>query len=184
MTHQRTNVPRCRFSHPCRPFVRLGLAAELQGRRGALMVLFGLVASSALATGASPMEGTWGGADAQGRTAQITIIGNRVIGVFWGQDYHDAENGRFSKNGAQLDFTIDGAKASCVRDSARGHITVPRDRRPRDLNRLEERLAGTVGWAASRPRSNRTVRPTCRQTRFLPPPIAEDRPGSLGRHFR
>jgi len=87
-------------------------------------MMFGLVALSALATGASPMEGTWGGADAQGRTAQITIVGNRVIGVFWRQDYHDAENVRFSKNGARLDFTIGGAKATFVRDPARGRITV------------------------------------------------------------
>jgi hypothetical protein len=93
-------------------------------RRVALIVLLGLVASSALATGASPMEGTWGGADAQGRTAQITIVGNQVIGVFWGQDYHDAENVRFSKNGTQLDFTMDGAKATFVRHPARGRITV------------------------------------------------------------
>ena len=61
-------------------------------RRAALAALFGFVASSALATGASPMEGTWGGADAQGRTAQITIVGDKVIGVFWEQDYHDAGN--------------------------------------------------------------------------------------------
>jgi hypothetical protein len=93
-------------------------------RRGALLILFGLVASSALATGASPMEGAWGGADAQGRTAQITIVGNLVIGVFWGQDYHDAENVRFSKNGKQLDFTMDGAKATFVRNPGRGRITV------------------------------------------------------------
>jgi|SRR5271166_208344 len=50
-------------------------SADPLGRRGALAALFGFVASSALATGASPMEGTWGGADAQGRTAQITIVG-------------------------------------------------------------------------------------------------------------
>ena len=93
-------------------------------RRAALTLMFGVTASSALAMGASPMEGTWGRADAQGRTAQITIVGNRVIGVFWGQDYHDAENVRFSKNGAQLDFTIDGAKATFVRDPAGGRITV------------------------------------------------------------
>ena len=93
-------------------------------RRGALLALFGFAASSALGTGASPMEGTWGGADAQGRTAQVTIVGNQVIGVFWGQDYHDAENVRSSKNGAQLDFTIDGAKATFVRDPVRGRITV------------------------------------------------------------
>jgi hypothetical protein len=93
-------------------------------RRGALMVLFGLVASSALATGPSPMEGTWGGADAQGRTAQITIVGNQVIGVFWEQDYHDAENVRFSNNSRQLDFTIDGRKATFVRNPPRGRITV------------------------------------------------------------
>jgi hypothetical protein len=93
-------------------------------RRGALIGLFGFVTSRVLATGASPMEGTWGGADAQGRTAQITIVGNRVIGFFWGQDYHDAENVRFSNNGTQLDFTIDGAKATFVRDPAHRRITV------------------------------------------------------------
>ena len=93
-------------------------------RRAALAALFGFVASSALATGASPMEGTWGGADAQGRTAQITIVGDKVIGVFWEQDYHDAENLRSSKNGTQLDFTIDGAKATFVRNPTRGRVTV------------------------------------------------------------
>ena len=93
-------------------------------RRAALAALFGFVASSALATGASPMEGTWGGADAQGRTAQITIVGDKVIGVFWEQDYHDAENLHSSKNGTQLDFTIDGAKATFVRNPTRGHVTV------------------------------------------------------------
>lgn len=74
-------------------------------RRGALVVLFGFTTSSA-------------------QTAQITIVGNQVIGVFWGQDYHDAENIRFSKNGAQLDFTMDGAKATFVRNPIRGRITV------------------------------------------------------------
>ena len=91
-------------------------------RRAALFALFGFVASSAL--GASPTEGTWGGADAQGRTAQVTIVGDQVIGVFWGQDYHDAKNVRSSKNGAQLDFSIDGARATFVRDPSRGRITV------------------------------------------------------------
>lgn len=89
-----------------------------------MAALFGLFISSALATGASPMEGTWGGADAQGRTAQITVVGDKVIGVFWGQDYHDAENLHMSRHGAQLDFTIDGAKATFVRSPAGGHIIV------------------------------------------------------------
>jgi hypothetical protein len=93
-------------------------------RRGALLALFGLAASPALGTGASPMEGTWGGADARGRTAQVTVVGNQVIGVFWGEDYHDAKNVRSSKNGARLDFTIDGANATFVRDPNRGRITV------------------------------------------------------------
>ena len=47
-----------------------------------------------------------------------------MIGVFWGQDYHDAKNVRSSKNGAQLDFSIDGARATFVRDPNRGRITV------------------------------------------------------------
>jgi hypothetical protein len=92
--------------------------------RVALVAVFGFVSSSVLATGDSPMEGTWGGADAQGRTAQITVVGKKVIGVFWGQDYHDAENVRFSDNGARIDFTIGGAQATFVRDSTGGRITV------------------------------------------------------------
>jgi hypothetical protein len=40
---------------------------------------------------------------------------NQVVGVFWGQNYHDAENVRFSKKGTQLEFTMDGAKATFVR---------------------------------------------------------------------
>jgi hypothetical protein len=92
--------------------------------RVALVAVFGFVPSLVLATGGSPMEGTWGGADAQGRTAQITVVGKKVIGVFWGQDYHDAENVRFSSNGARIDFTMDGAKAIFVRDPTRGRITV------------------------------------------------------------
>jgi len=47
------------------------------GRRGALAVLFSFVASSAMATGASPIEGTWGGADAHKgelRTSQSWAI--------------------------------------------------------------------------------------------------------------
>ena len=93
-------------------------------RRGALLALFGFVASSALGTGASTMEGTWGGEDTQGRTAQVTIVGNQAIGVFWAEDYHDAKNVRSSKNGTRLEFTIDGAKATFVRDPNRGRITV------------------------------------------------------------
>jgi hypothetical protein len=62
--------------------------------------------------------------DAQGRTAQVTIVGNQVIGVFWGEDYRDAKNVRSSQNGARLDFTSDGAKATFVRDPNRGRITV------------------------------------------------------------
>jgi hypothetical protein len=103
------------MSSPLLPFFRL---------RNALAALLGFVASSALAIGTSPMEGAWGGADGQGRTAQSTIVGNQVIGVFWGQDYRDAENLRWSRNGARLDFTIGGAKATFMRDPARGRITV------------------------------------------------------------
>lgn len=114
-------------------------------RRGALLALFGFVASSVLGTGASPMEGTWGGADAQGRTAQVTIVGNQVIGVFWGEDYHDAKNLRSSKNGAQLDFTIDGAKATFVRDLNRGRITLHETNGRVNLNRLEKGL-GVWSW--------------------------------------
>ena len=70
-------------------------------RSGALLALFGFTTSSALGTGTSPMEGTWGGADAQGRTAQVTIVDNRVIGVFWG---HERKMQRFKSPGSAQRF--------------------------------------------------------------------------------
>ena len=96
----------------------------IQTRSLTLAAAFCTLSFPALATGASPMEGTWGGADAQGRTAQITIVGDKIIGVFWGSDYHDAENVRASHGGAGLDFTIDGDQAVFTHDPQRGRITV------------------------------------------------------------
>ena len=60
----------------------------------------------------------------KGGLLQVTIVGNQAIGVFWGEDYHDAKNVRSSKNGTRLEVTIDGAKATFVRDPNRGRITV------------------------------------------------------------
>jgi len=51
-----------------------------------------------------------------------------VLSLIWSASnaapYHDAENLRSSKNGTQLDFTIDGAKATFVRNPTRGRVTV------------------------------------------------------------
>jgi len=90
----------------------------------AFAVFMGLLPASAFAGGAGPLEGTWGGADAHGRTAQIIVAGDSVIGVYWIDDYHDAANPRFSQGGARLDFELAGRKAALVRAGTGARITV------------------------------------------------------------
>ncbi len=63
----------------------------------AFAVLLSLFAATAVAGGAGPLEGTWGGADARGRAAQIIVAGDSVIGVYWIDDYRDAPNRVFLK---------------------------------------------------------------------------------------
>ena len=89
----------------------------------AFAVFLGVFPPRALAA-AGPLEGSWGGADAQGRTAQVIIAGDSVIGVYWAHDYHDAANPRFSQGGARLDFEVVGQKATLVRLGAGARITV------------------------------------------------------------
>ena len=52
----------------------------------------------------------------------------RTGAVIWKRDNqsctYDAEYLRSSKNGTQLDFTSDGAKATFVRNPTRGRVTV------------------------------------------------------------
>ena len=91
---------------------------------GAALAIFSGLAAPAFAGGASPLEGTWGGADAHGRTAQVIIAGHSVIGVFWIDDYHDATNARFSEGGARLDFEVAARKATLVRAGAGARINV------------------------------------------------------------
>ncbi len=87
----------------------------------AFAISAGVAAAPALA---GPLEGTWGGADAHGRSAQVVIAGDSVIGVYWIDDYHDAANPRFSEGGARLDFEVVGRKATLVRQGAGARITV------------------------------------------------------------
>ena len=90
----------------------------------ALAVFVGVFAAPTLAGGAGPLDGSWGGADAHGRSAQVVIAGDSVIGVYWIDDYHDAANPRFSDGGARLDFDVGGRKATLVRAGAGARITV------------------------------------------------------------
>src|SRR5260370_28199341 len=84
----------------------------------ALAVFAGVLAAPALAGGAGPLEGSWGGADPHGRSAQVTIVGDSVIGVYWIDDYHDVTNTRFSSGGARLDFDVAGRTATLARTGA------------------------------------------------------------------
>ncbi len=72
---------------------------------------------------ADPLEGTWGGADAEGRSAQVAIAGNSFIGVYWIDDDRDAANPRFSERGARLGFEVVGRKATLVRAGAGARVT-------------------------------------------------------------
>ncbi len=83
-----------------------------------------MVASPAHATGSTPMDGTRVGADARGQTAQVTLVGNKVIAVYWIDDYHDPAKLRASDGGARLEFDIAGGHAVFTRAARRGRMTV------------------------------------------------------------
>ena len=73
---------------------------------------------------AGPLEGAWGGADAQGRTAQLTVVGDDVIGFYWIDDYHDTSGAHFSKGGSEVQFSFDGGGASVTRAGPGAKVTV------------------------------------------------------------
>jgi hypothetical protein len=83
--------------------------------------LFLLLATPTLA---GPLEGSWGGADTQGRTAQITVVGDEIVGFFWIHDYQDTTGAHFSQGGAELQFAFDGGEADVTRAGAAAKVTV------------------------------------------------------------
>ena len=80
-----------------------------------------LLATPALA---GPLEGSWGGADPQGRTAQIIVVNDDIVGFYWIDDYHDTRGAHFSKGGAEVQFAFDGGEADVTRVGAGAKVTV------------------------------------------------------------
>ncbi len=77
------------------------------------------------------LDGTWGGAQ-NGVTAQVIIVGVKVIGFFWRNDYLDVQSPKFSSNGERLSFafrdgnavlTRSGDRAATIDISEGGNVT-------------------------------------------------------------
>jgi hypothetical protein len=62
------------------------------------------------------LNGSWGGAQ-NGLTAQVIIVGVKVIGFYWRGDYLDAQSAKFSSNGDKLGFSFPGGTAVLTRAS-------------------------------------------------------------------
>ncbi len=59
-------------------------------------------------------DGSRGGAQ-DGLTAQVIIVGVKVIGFFWRGEYLDAQSPKFSSNGDRLTFSFPGGTATLTR---------------------------------------------------------------------
>ena len=96
-------------------FRRLALAALAVGFVGA-------IESTA---GAATLNGQWGGANAQGFTAQVSMTDGKLTDVYWADDYREPQDIHYSNGGARIDFTIDGKKASVTLTKTTGKMTAP-----------------------------------------------------------
>jgi hypothetical protein len=71
------------------------------------------------------LEGSWSG-DRNGRSAQVTVAGD-AIGFFWGYDYYDPKNPRFSSRGENLNFVFKGGTATLTRKGAHSATLVVKE---------------------------------------------------------
>jgi hypothetical protein len=62
-------------------------------------------------------EGEWGGAVGQ-RSAQVIVTSGEVIGFYWGNDYTDTSNAKFSADGRVLSFDFAAGHATLTRTGA------------------------------------------------------------------
>jgi hypothetical protein len=58
-------------------------------------------------------DGSRGGAQ-DGLTAQVIIVGAKVIGFFWRGEYLDAQSPKFSSNGDRLTFSFPGGPKKVI----------------------------------------------------------------------
>ncbi len=90
---------------------------QLFGRRMLCMCCAALALSAmrpALAEEKRALDGSWGGAR-NGLTAQVIIVGVKVIGFYWRGEYLDAQSPSFSSKGDKLTFSFPGGTAALTR---------------------------------------------------------------------
>ena len=69
-------------------------------------------------------DGSWGGVDAKGHTAQLILASGQVIGFYWRGDYIDASAGKLGPGGASLSFTFADGDAVVSRRGSRMTIVI------------------------------------------------------------
>jgi len=90
---------------------------------GAMAV--GFVGGLLSTASAAPLDGQWGGANAQGFTAQVSMTDGKLTDVYWANDYREPKDVRYSNGGAHMDFTLEGKKASVTLTPTSGQMTAP-----------------------------------------------------------
>jgi hypothetical protein len=106
------------------------LLARRQLLTGALVFAVSLPALRASrARAANALNGSWGGVDAQGETAQIIFANGAVIGFYWRGDYMDAHDVKVGSAGASVSFAFSGGEATATRNGEKTLTLVIHDAR-------------------------------------------------------
>jgi hypothetical protein len=79
------------------------------------------------------LEGAWSGAR-DGRSAQVTVAGD-AIGFFWGYNYFEPRNPRFSNHGERVNFVFKGGSATLTTKGANAATLVVEE--TRRMTRIE-----------------------------------------------
>jgi hypothetical protein len=85
----------------------------------------GMVGALPSTADAACLDGQWGGANAQGFTAQVGMTDGKLTDVYWADDYRTPEDIHYSNGGARMDFTLDGKKATIILTPTKGQMTGP-----------------------------------------------------------
>ena len=79
------------------------------------------------ARAANTFDGSWGGLDANGETAQLLFSSGQIIGFYWRGDYLDASAVKLDGAGSSLAFSFKGGQAVVSRNGDAMTIVI-RDR--------------------------------------------------------
>jgi hypothetical protein len=108
--------------------------SQLLARRklltGALMLAVALpTIGASRARAANTFDGSWGGLDANGETAQLLFSSGDIIGFYWRGDYMDVSNVKLGAGGASISFFFSGGAGQATRTGARSMTLVIHDQR-------------------------------------------------------